>query len=153
MGLEAGHAAGHSLLSLNEAARSKRLYNKYKAAYAREYHGGSTHSVQAETHPVVIREKAFPAIFRKKRPRVVIGPRRVPSVVTVERPPVSVLTDVLPSVEPPDYTYDYTPAEYDYALYDYAEYYDYGLGACDRSCALSKIIKAVSLRKKNKSKT
>merc|ERR1712106_1262431 len=116
--------------------------------------------VRAETRPVVVREKSFPAIFRARRPQrpqVIFAQRRVPSV-TVERPPIVTLPDVLPSVASPDYDYasvdyDYAPADYDYAAYDYAEYYDYAQGpqgGCNKGCALSKIIRAVQLKKKKK---
>merc|ERR1712106_635066 len=127
--------------------------------------------VRAETRPVVVREKSFPAIFRARRPQrpqVIFAQRRVPSV-TVERPPIVTVPDVLPGVASPDYDYasvdydyasvdyDYAPADYDYAAYDYAaydyaEYYDYAESGCNSGCALSKIIKAVQLKKK-KSKT
>merc|ERR1712106_1171831 len=167
------HGDGHSVVSVDEAGRRKRLwqklyklqylkklFNKYKQAYAREYHGVDAHpNVRAETRPVVVREKSFPAIFRARRPQrpqVVFAPRRVPSV-TVERPTIVTVPDVLPSVASPDYDYasvdyDYAPADYDYAAYDYAEYYDYAESGCNSGCALSKIIKAVQLKKK-KSKT
>merc|ERR1712106_86324 len=195
----AGHGDGHSVVSVDEAGRRKRLwqklyklqylkklFNKYKQAYAREYHGVDAHPVvraetrsvivraearpvvvRAETRPVVDREKSFPAIFRARRPQrpqVIFAQRRVPSV-TVERPPIRTLPDVLPSVASPDYDYasgdydyasvdyDYAPADYDYAAYDYAEYYDYAQGpqgGCNKGCALSKIIRAVQLKKKKK---
>merc|ERR1712106_808562 len=107
--------------------------------------------VRAETRPVVDREKSFPAIFRARRPQrpqVIFAQRRVPSV-TVERPPIVTLPDVLPSVATPDY--DYASVDYDYASFDYAEYYDYAQGpqgGCNKGCALSKIIRAVQLKKK-----
>merc|ERR1712106_443261 len=170
------HVAAHSGIALDDAGRRKKLwqklyklqylkklFNKYKQAYAREYHGVDAHPVvrvetrpvvvraetrpvvvRAERRPVVIREKSFPAIFRARRPQrpqVIFAQRRVPSV-TVERPPIRTLPDVLPSVASPDY---------DYAAYDYAEYYDYAQGpqgGCNKGCALSKIIRAVQLKKK-----
>merc|ERR1712128_184890 len=131
----------------------KKLFQKYKLAYAREY--------QAVESPVIVREKSFPAVFSPQRPRVIVAPRRrVPSVVTVERPPVT-FADVLPSVPAPDYDYgaggdyDYAPVDYDYASYDYAEYYDYAQTqtGCDTGCALSKIVRALKLKKKNEKTT
>merc|ERR1712106_1062477 len=131
----------------------KKLFQKYKLAYAIEY--------QAVDNPVVVREKSFPAVLRPQRPRVIVAPRRrVPSVVTVERPPVT-FADVLPSVPAPDYDYaaggdyDYAPVDYDYASYDYAEYYDYAqtMTGCNTGCALSKIVRALRLKKKNEKST
>merc|ERR1712106_131872 len=108
----------------------KKLFQKYKLAYAREY--------QAVDNPVVVREKSFPAVLRPQRPRVIVAPRRrVPSVVTVERPPVT-FADVLPSVPAPDYDYA-AGGDYDYAPTQ---------TGCNTGCALSKIVRALNLKKK-----
>merc|ERR1711892_501105 len=172
VGLGVGHGVGHGIdhdavhTAHVEADRRKKLwqklytlqylkklFQKYKLAYAREY--------QAVDNPVVVREKSFPAVFRRQRPRVIVAPRRrVPSVVTVERPPVT-FADVLPSVPAPEYDYAaggdyvYAPVDYYYASYDYGEYYDYAQTqtGCNTGCALSKIVRALKLKKKNEKTT
>jgi len=138
----------------------KKLFNKYKHEYEQEYHGVDTYNgVTAEAPPLVVHEKSFPTISTKKRPRVVFTPSRVPTVVTIERPSIVRVPDVLPSVPSPPVDYDYVPVDfdyapvdydYDYAPIDYAEYYDYAQDGCDTGCALSKIIRAVQLKKKKK---
>merc|ERR1712106_1046951 len=69
----AGHGDGHSVVSVDEAGRRKRLwqklyklqylkklFNKYKQAYAREYHGVDAHPVvRVETRPVDCYCKTF----------------------------------------------------------------------------------------------
>ena len=143
----------------------KKLFQKYKQAYAREYQTGDDFpQVRAKVHQAVVRAKFVPTVLRPKRPRVVVAPRRVPSVITVERPPILKVADSLPSVPAPDYDYatddydyalvdqDYAPADYDYAAYDYAEYYDYADAGCNTGCALAKIIRAAQ-QKKKKDKT
>jgi len=122
----------------------KKLFQKYRLAYAREYHGSND--------PVVVREKVVPTIFRPSRPRVIVAPRRLPSVVTIERPPAK-LPASLPNIPAPDYDYasvdyDYAGVDYDYALNDYADYYDYAQADCNAGCPLSKIVKAIKLKKK-----
>ena len=106
----------------------KKLFQKYRLAYAREYH--------ATNVPVVVREKVVPTIFRPSRPRVIVAPRRLPSVVTSERPPAK-LPASLPNIPAPDY--------------DYADYYDYAQADCNAGCPLSKIVKAIKLKKKDDS--
>merc|ERR1711862_357202 len=68
----------------------RKLFQKYRLAYAREFHADTA----------VVREKVVPTILRPSRPRIFVAQRRVPSVVTVERPPVA----TVPAL---DYDYDY----------------------------------------------
>jgi len=119
----------------------KKLFQKYRLAYAREYHA----------EPAVVREKVVPTILRPSRPRIFVAQRRVPSVVTVERPPVAKVPHTVPALDYDyDYDYDYSPADYDHALHDYADYYDYSPNNCNADCALSRIVKALKIRKKEK---
>jgi len=172
-----GTSLGARTVGLDTAGRRKRLwrtlyalqnlknlYNKYKLAYAKEYHNTQVYPETrvVESRPVFVKEKTFPRILRPKRPRVVFSTRRVPSVVKVERPLLVSGPDVLASVSPPEYDYsqaeydyaqadyDYAPVDYDYAAQDYDDYYDYAQGGCNTGCALSKIVRAVQLKKKNK---
>jgi len=116
----------------------KKLFRKYRLAYEREYHADTT----------VVREKVVPAVLRPSRP-VLVAPRRVPSVVAVERPTVAKVPDIVPGLDYDyEYDYDYSPVDYDYALHDYADYYDYSQSNCNTDCALSKIARAFKLRKK-----
>ena len=143
----------------------KKLFQKYKQAYAREYQAVDDYPhVRANVYPAVVRAKSIPTIIRPKRPRVIVAPRRVPSVITVERPPIVRVADSLPSVPAQDYDYaavDYDYAlvdqdyaqDYDYAAYDYAQYYDYTDAGCNTRCALAKIIRSDQQKKKKKDKT
>eukprot|EP00090_Calanus_glacialis_P018040 TRINITY_DN2796_c0_g1_i5.p1 TRINITY_DN2796_c0_g1~~TRINITY_DN2796_c0_g1_i5.p1 ORF type:complete len:659 (-),score=174.49 TRINITY_DN2796_c0_g1_i5:130-2106(-) len=172
-----GHGEVHTRTAHDEAGRRKRLwqklytlqylkklFQKYKQAYAREYQAVDDYPrARVNVHPAVVRAKTIPTIIRPKRPRVVVAPRRVPSVITVERPPIVRVADSLPSVPAPDYDYaavdydydlvdqDYAQ-DYDYAAYDYAQYYDYADAGCNTGCALAKIIRAAQQKKKKKEK-
>merc|ERR1711862_827823 len=108
----------------------RKLFQKYRLAYAREYHADTA----------VVREKVVPTILRPLRPRIFVAQRRVPSVVTVQRPPVAKVPHRVPGL---DYDYDY---DYDYSPADY----DYSPNNCNADCALSRIVKALKIRKKEK---